>query len=96
MGDRRAKEIYDRVLEKERTAKLCVSYAAVQMLPPHVKKGEYADTPIRAWAVRVWEESPPAQATKREWFLICLEPVTQAEEAWEKSAWYGCRWIVEE
>jgi len=96
VGAAHAKEIYDRVLEKERTAKLCVSYAAVEILPPHVKKGEYENKPIRAWAVRVWEESPPAKATKLEWFLICLDPVTSAAQAWEKSVWYGCRWMVEE
>lgn len=96
VGERRGKEIYDRVLEKERKAKLCVSYAAVAIVPPHVKKGEYENKPIRAWAVRVWEESPPAKGTKREGVLVCLDPVTRAEQAWEKSDWYGCRWIEEE
>lgn len=96
VGDRRSKEIYDRVLEKERTATLCVSYAAVKIVPPHVKKGEYDNQPIRVWAVRVWEESAPAKGTKLEWFLVCLEAVTTAAAAWEKSDWYGCRWIEEE
>jgi hypothetical protein len=96
VGDRRSKEIYDCCLKELRKAKLCVSHAAVEILPPHVKKGVYAKTPIRAWAIRVWEESPPAKGTKLEWFLVCLDPVTAADEAWEKSDWYGCRWIEEE
>lgn len=96
VGATRAKEIHDRVLEKERTAKLCVSYAAVEILPPHVKKGNYEKKPIRAWAVRVWEESPPAKGTKLEWLLLCLTPVTNAAEAWQKADWYACRWMVEE
>lgn len=96
VGETRSREIFDRTLEKERTAKLRVSYAAVEILPPHVKKGEYENQPIRAWAVRVWEESPPAKGTKLEWFLVCLDPVTNATEAWEKSTWYACRWMVEE
>ena len=96
VGEVRERKIYDAKLEKERSAKLRVSHAAVEILPPHVKKGEYDDRPIRAWAVRVWEESAPANGTTIEWFLICLDPVTTAAEAWEKSEWYACRWMVEE
>ena len=96
VGQVRCQEIYDRVLEKERTAKLRVSYAAVEILPPHVKKGEYENVPIHAWAVRVWEESPPEKGTKLQWFLVCLDPVTSAVDAWEKCDWYSCRWIEEE
>lgn len=96
VGAAHAKEIYDRSLETERTAKLCVSYAAVELLPPHVKKGEYENQPIRTWAVRVWEESAPSKGTKLEWFLLCLDPVTNVTEAWQKCGWYGCRWMVEE
>jgi hypothetical protein len=96
VGGAHAKEIYDRDLKTERTAKLRVSHAAVEILPPHVKKGEYEKKPIRAWAVRVWEESPPAKGTKLEWILVCLDPVTSAAAAWEKSDWYACRWMVEE
>jgi hypothetical protein len=95
-GEMRAKEIYDRQLEKERTAKLRVNYAAVTIQPPHVKKGEYEKIPLPAWAVRVWEESPPAKGTKLEWFLVCLDPVMTAADAWQKCDWYSCRWIEEE
>ena len=42
------------------------------------------------------KKSPPATGTKLEWFLVCLDPVTNAAEAWEKSDWYACRWIEEE
>ena len=96
MGDQRTREIFDRQLEKERTATLQVSYAAVEIQAPHVRKGEYEQRPIKAWAVRVWEKSPPATGTKLEWFLVCLEPVTNAAEAWQKADWYACRWIEEE
>jgi hypothetical protein len=96
VGAARVKEIYDRKLEKERQAKLRVSYAAVEILPPHVKKGEYDKQPIRAWAVRVWEDAAPENATKLEWFLVCRDPVTTAATAWEKCDWYSCRWMEEE
>jgi len=96
VGAAHAKEIYDRVQEKERTARLRVSYGAVEILPPHVKKGEYENIPIRAWAVRVWEEAPLKKEGALEWILVCLDPVTSAATAWEKIAWYSCRWMVEE
>ena len=96
VGGSRSKEIYDRKLESERQATLRVSYATVEIQPPHVKKGEYEPTPVRSWAVRVWEPSTPAKGTKLEWILLCLDPVTSAEVAWEKCAWYACRWIEEE
>lgn len=96
VGEARSKEIYDRKLEKERTAKLRVSYAAVEIQPPHVKKGEYEKIPIKAWTVRVWEESAPAGGTKLEWFLVCLDAVESVAQAWEKGDWYSCRWIEEE
>jgi hypothetical protein len=96
VGEVRERKIYDAKLEKERSATLRVSHAAVEILPPHVKKGDYKNQPIRAWAVRVWEESAPANGTTIEWFLTCLDPVTTAAEAWQKSDWYACRWMVEE
>ena len=96
VGEVRTRTIYDAKLEKERSASLRVSHAAVEILPPHVKKGEYLNQSIRAWAVRVWEEAAPANGTTLEWFLLCLDPVTTAAEAWQKSDWYACRWMVEE
>ena len=96
VGETHVKEIYDRKLAEERKAKLRVSYAAVEILPPHVKKGDYEKKPIQAWGVRVWEESPPAEGTELEWFLVCLDPVTNTTLAWEKCGWYSCRWMEEE
>lgn len=96
VGEARSRKVYDRDLGKEREVKLRVSYAAVEIQPPHVKKGEYKKIPIQAWGVRVWEESPREQGTKLEWFLVCLDPVSSAATAWEKCDWYSCRWMVEE
>jgi hypothetical protein len=96
VGEPRGRDVYDTKLECERGAKLRAAYAAVEILPPHVRKGEYENKPIKAWAVRIWEEAPPANGMKLEWFLVCLDPVTNAAEAWQKSDWYACRWIIEE
>ena len=95
-GEARSRTIYDRVLGVDRVVKLRVSYAAVEIQPPHVKKGEYEKIPIEAWGVRVWEESPPEEGTKLEWFLVCLDPVASVAAAWEKCDWYSCRWMEEE
>jgi hypothetical protein len=81
---------------QERTAPLQVSYGAVEIQPPHVKKGEYDKIPIKAWAVRVWEETAPAGVEPLEWLLVCLDPVTSVASAWQKRDWYSCRWIEEE
>jgi hypothetical protein len=64
--------------------------------PPHVQKGEYEKKPIPAWGVRVWEEATPAGSEPLEWLLVCLDEVTNAASAWQKSDWYACRWIEEE
>jgi hypothetical protein len=96
VGPGRSREMFDVKLECDRTANLRVAYAAVEIMPPHVRKGEYENKPIRAWGVRVWEESPPAKGAKLEWILVCLDPVTSVSTAWEKSEWYGCRWMLEE
>lgn len=96
VGESQSLEIFDAKLDRPRTAKLCVSFAPVTVLPPHVKRGEYENQPIRAWAVRVWEASPPAQGTPLEWVLLGLDAVEDAATAWQQSDWYSCRWMVEE
>jgi hypothetical protein len=96
VGAPRSKEIHDANQKGKRDATLQVSYVAVEILPPHVKKGEYETKPIRAWVVRVWEETPPEGSTPLEWFLVALHPVTNADDAWQQCDWYRCRWIVEE
>lgn len=96
VGAERTKNLRDPHTKEQRAAVLRVAFAAVDILPPHVRKGEYEKKPIPAWAVRVWEEKPPAGGTAVEWFLIVLHPVTNADEAWQQCDWYCGRWVVEE
>jgi hypothetical protein len=79
-----------------RTAKLQVSFAAVRLMPPKQKRGEYGDQPLAVWAVRVWEPDPPRGADGLEWILLTNEPVNSLEDAWRVIEWYECRWVVEE
>ena len=80
----------------ERTAVLSVSHAAVEILPPHVRKGDYEKVPLAVGVVRVWEPAPPAGATPLEWMLIGNYPVSSAADAWQQVDWYSCRWMEEE
>jgi hypothetical protein len=96
VGAARTKQIHDPTTRQERTATLRVSHVAVEVLPPHVRKGNYEKIPIPAWAVRVWEEAPPEGATPVEWILVCLCPVETADDAWQACGWYSCRWMIEE
>jgi hypothetical protein len=95
-GAARSEEIRDPKTKEKRQAVLRVAHVAVEILPPHVRKGEYEKKPILAWCVRVWEEKPPEGGTAIEWFLVALQPVTTADDAWQECDWYCCRWIVEE
>lgn len=90
------KTLFDREAGQERKAQLSVAFAAVEVLPPHVRRGEYAKKPLAAWGIRVWEARPPKGTKPLEWFLLTLEPVTTVEAAWEHGAWYACRYVVEE
>lgn len=96
VGAVRTKQIHDTTTRQQRTATLRVSFVAVEILPPHVRKGEYEKIPIPAWAVRVWEEAAPEGATPVEWILVCLCPVVTAADAWQACDWYSCRWMIEE
>jgi hypothetical protein len=96
MGGQKTKDVREPGTAEARTATLSVACAAVQLLPPHVRRGEYEEKPLKVWVLRVWEENPPAGTEALEWFLVTFEPVTTATHAWEVSSWYACRYVVEE
>lgn len=92
----KTRTVFDRNAKREREVKLSVSFAAVELQPPHVKKGIYEKKPLAVWCIRVFEENPPKGQKGLEWFLLTFEPVTTQEIAWEQCSWYECRYIVEE
>jgi hypothetical protein len=79
-----------------REAVMAVSFAPVQIKPPAKKRGNYGNTPLQVWVIRVWEVDPPEGQERLEWFLITNEPVLSFEDAYRVVGWYECRWIVEE
>jgi hypothetical protein len=92
----KSKKVFDRHQGEERTIKLAVSYAAVLLQPPHVKRGEYEDKPLAVWSQRIWEPDPPKGQKPVEWFLLTFDEVTTEEKACQVSSWYECRYMVEE
>jgi hypothetical protein len=93
----RVRTIHDPKHRRERDAKLAASWAEVWLQPPHTRKGEYEKEPIRVWALRIWEPSPPRGGQAVEWMLLSLgEAIVDEASAWEKEDWYACRIMVEE
>lgn len=81
---------------KERKARISVAFAAVQLLPPHVRRGEYEKTPLPLWVVHVREDNPPKGCDPIEWVLLTSVPVLTEADAWERAEWYELRWVIEE
>jgi hypothetical protein len=79
-----------------RETTVAVAWAAVEVPPSKDQRCHGRRRPLRVWAVRVWEPTPPASGEAVEWFLLTNVPVGTAEGAWEKVDWYCCRWVIEE
>jgi len=84
------------VVRQAREASMAVSFAAVQIKPSTKKTGNYGNTPLKVWIVRVWEIDPPEGQDALEWILITNEPVKSFAAAYRVVGWYECRWIIEE
>ncbi len=80
----------------ERQATVAVSFAAVLIWPPHVRRGHYVERPLPMWVVRVVEVDPPKGIVPLQWILLTNRKVATVEDAWERASWYECRWVIEE
>jgi hypothetical protein len=80
-----------------RTAQLAVSWVAVQVRPPHVKRGLHRNEPLKVWVVRVWEVDAPAWvAEPLEWILLTNHEVKTFADASTVIHWYEMRWTIED
>lgn len=79
-----------------RQALVQIAWAAVEVQPPQVRKGDYQSRPLAIWALRVWEPSAPAGVEPLEWLLLTNVPVTDLAVAWECVGYYECRPVIEE
>jgi hypothetical protein len=95
-GSRREIDLSERDKRPARKALVAVTWAAVTILLPLNRRGNYRKQPQKVWAIRVWEPEPPPGVEAVEWFLLTNLPVETAEQAWEKVEWYCCRWVIEE
>lgn len=80
----------------KRQASISVGFASILLWPPHVRRGDYEKKPLPMWVVCVREDNPPKGATPLEWVLLTNVAVTTEADAWERVAWYECRWVLEE
>jgi hypothetical protein len=76
---------------RARVATLQVSWAAVQLRCPQVRKGHHGREPLRVWCVRLWEKRG-----KLERFLLVGHPIKTLKQALEVAGWYEKRWVQEE
>ncbi len=79
-----------------RTTTVRVAFTAVRLAPPGKRHGDYAQTPLDLWAVRVWEPNTPPGEEPLEWILLTNVAVQQAADACERVDWYERRPIIEE
>lgn len=77
-----------------RRATLHVATTTLTLVPP-VQDPRYS--PLPAWVIRVWEVDPPATVDEPvAWVLVTSVATTTVEQAWERVAWYTCRWMIED
>jgi hypothetical protein len=82
--------------QSERRATVSVAFAPVVVLPPHVRRGDYEKRPLPLWVVVVREAKPPKGQTPLTWILLTNVPIANEADAWERTRWYECRWVIEE
>ena len=78
-----------------RSTRVQLAFGPVTVLPPRLEKRCGKD-PLELWAIRVWEEQPPAGEAPLEWILVTSVSTETLEQAWEHVGWYEHRWIVED
>lgn len=64
-------------------------------VPAHLKQKRAGYPPLTCTVIQAVEITPPEDQSPIEWFLVTNLPITTAEEASEKVAWYTHRWKIE-
>lgn len=87
------------VRQTARTAKMEVRFGALTVpRPTHISQWvkQSGIEEISMWVVETREVDPPRGATPARWVLLCSDEVRDAQEALQKLADYGKRWLIEE
>jgi hypothetical protein len=69
-----------------RSTQVQLAFGAVVLWTPPFEK-RYGTEPVPGWAIRVWEEPPPAGEEPLEGILLTSIPTTTLEQAWERVGW---------
>jgi hypothetical protein len=78
----------------KRTARRAISGGPLTWLPPRQPSGQQ---PVRRWVIWVRAiGAPPDGGDALEGVLLTWVPTADAAAAWERVAWYRCRWLVAE
>ena len=72
-----------------------LAFGPVPLLPPR-GENRSGTAPLPLWAIRVWEEQPPAGEEPLEWLRLTSVPSSTIEEASSQVGWYEGRWVVED
>lgn len=87
---------HNRLKRSRRSARVTARYASVLLPPPRNDPRTARQPPIRAWAIYVLEEDPPAGEAPLEWMLLTSEPVQSDADAEGCLRRYRVRWTIEE
>jgi Transposase DNA-binding len=79
-----------------RRARVTIAARAVEIVPPKQPRGDHGQDPIPLRVVAVREVDPPEKVEPLEWIILTDLPAGDLGEAFEVTAWYARRPIVEE
>jgi hypothetical protein len=83
-----------RPTQPARTAQVMISFQAATLHPPAHSRRK---PPLPVWLIRVWEPNPPPGVNEPlEWILLTSVSTETVAAAWERTAWYRCRWLAED
>lgn len=78
-----------------RSTRLQIAFDQMTILPPRLEP-RTSKEPLLVWVIRAWEDQPDVREGPLEWILLSSVPTPTLEQAWERVAWYSCRWVVED
>lgn len=68
----------------------------VQIVAPHVHRGQHGTDPLSVWVIRVWDPAPPDPDQAVEWILLTNHPCVTPDDIQMVIGWYERRWMIEE
>lgn len=91
----RVVELSRRADRDPRATTLDVSFAEVVIRRPKNGKFTAQAASVKLWVVAVNEKTPKAGQSPISWVLLSTQPVTNAQEAWQRVDYYQKRWLIE-